>query len=124
MIDYSDICKNIGDIPNYLLNDDLRKVINIGIHDAIRHSNNIGMNSKVIFNITVHEKIGTNRLIKCETFFNGNVPNIYTYDPVDGETNDIPNIENKNINYSIVRRTTVEPEKQNDIVSIDINIEE
>jgi hypothetical protein len=102
MADYSDIVKNIGDIPNYLLNNDLRKVINIGIHDAIRHSNNIGINSGVIFNITIYKKNGSNRLIKCETFFNAS---------------DL-------INYPIVRRTTVEPEKQNDIVSIDIIIEE
>lgn len=101
MLDYSDIVKNINDIPDFISNEELRKIINIGIHDAIRHSNRIGMNSSVIFNITVYEKNGTTRNIKCETSFKSS----------------------EFINYPLVRRTTVEPDKQSDIVSIDIIIE-
>lgn len=101
MLDYSDIVKNINDIPDFISNEELRKIINIGIHDAIRHSNKIEINSSVIFNITVYEKNGSNRTIKCETYFKSS----------------------DSINYPLVRRTTVEPDKQNNIVSIDIIIE-
>ncbi|MCK9441700.1 MAG: hypothetical protein M0Q13_09795 [Methanothrix sp.] len=101
MADYSNIVKNINDIPNFISNEELRNIINIGIHDAIRHSNKIGMNSSVIFNITVYKKNGLNRTIKCETFFKSS----------------------DNISCPLIRRTTVEPNKQNDIVSLDLIIE-
>ena len=102
MADYSNICKNIGDIPDYISNIDLKRIINIGIHDAIRHSNNIGLNSSVVFNITIHEKSGVNRLLRCETSFKSS----------------------ESISYPSSKRTVVEKEKQNDIVSIDIIIGE
>ena len=134
MADYSDIIKDIGDIPNYLINDDLRKIINIGIYDAIRHSNNIGKKSVVIFNITIHEKIGTSRNIRCETSFMGDIPSEYNYDPInedengiidsEGETNETPHENNTKIIYPLVRRTSVEPNKQADIVNIDITFED
>lgn len=124
MADYSDIVKNINDSPDYLANNELRRIINIGIHDAIRHSNNIGRKSSVLFDLTVHEKIGLNRLIKCETSFQGSVPSEYSYDPINGETNETPHESNTKINYPLVRRTSVETNKQVDIVNVDINIED
>jgi len=102
MADYSNIIKDIGDIPDYMSNEDLRKIINIGIYDAIRHSNKIEISSSVVFNMTVNTKEYGNRIIKCDTSFKSS----------------------DSINYPLVRRTTVEPTKQNDIVSINVIIEE
>jgi len=107
MADYSDIVKNIDDITDYISNQELRSIINIGIHDAIRHSNNIGKNSSVLFDLTINTKNDNSRILKCETFFDS----------------EITSEESKNINYPIVRRTTVEKDKQSDIVNIDIILE-
>jgi hypothetical protein len=123
MIDLSNIVKNIGDIPNYIDNDDLRKIINIGIHDTILHSNNINKQSSVVFDLTVHKKIDTNRTINCKTSFIGAVPNEYTYNPI-SENIETPDSSNTKINYPIVRRITVEPSKHTEIVNKDIIIED
>ena len=120
MADYSDIIKNIGEIPDYISNEELRKVINIGIHDAIMHSNIIQSKSSVVFNITVykHNEEG-NRLLNCKVLFNASTPDTYTYNPKES----IVSEENKKINHPKLRRTTVEPLNQSKIVNIDINIE-
>lgn len=118
MADYSYIVKDIDDIPDYISNEDLRRVINIGIHDAIMYSNIIQSKSSVIFNITVYKK-NDNRALNCKVFFNASTVDTYTYNPEEDNVNE----ENNKINSSVVRRTTVEPLNQNKIVNIDINIE-
>ena len=98
MADYSDIIKDIGDIPDYLSNDDLRKLINIGLHDIMRHTDIISNTAKIVVDITVHEKIGSSRDIECSV--------------------DLESDSEVEINKPVVRRTVVEPDKQDDVISI------
>jgi len=102
MADYSDIIKDIGDIPDYLSNDELRKIINIGLHDIMRHADIINNTANIVVDITVNEKIGSSRDIECSIGLES--------DP-DGE-----------INKPVVRRTVVEPNKQADVIKINTQI--
>lgn len=118
MTDYSDIIKDIDNIPDYISNEDLRKFINVAIHDTIAHSDIIQLKSSVIFNIIVYKKDGNRKLV-CNVFFNASLPETYTYIPEEN----IISEENKKINNPIIRRTTVEPLNQDKMVEIEINIE-
>jgi hypothetical protein len=123
MANYSNIIKNMVDIPNYITNEDLRKFINLGIHDIIRHSNNINYSSSVIFHITINKKEGLYRTVKCAVSFKGATPSKYTYDPIVDENEGNPHNENTKIYYPMVRRTTVESEKQSNTAYINITLE-
>lgn len=98
MADYSDIIRDLDDIPDYLANDDLRKIINAGLHDIMRHSDVIQGTSSIVVDITVHEKVGAVRDVECSVEL--------VSDP-DGE-----------INKPVVRRTVVEPAEQDNVVKL------
>lgn len=103
MADYSKIVLNIENVPDYLSVDRLREIINIGIHDVIRHVDNINTDSSVIFEITVHEAINGNRKITIETFLESGLH---------GE-----------INKPLVLRTIIQPTRQNDLICANLNIQ-
>jgi len=98
MADYSDIIRDLGDIPDYLANDDLRKIINVGLHDIMRHADVIRNTTSIVVDITVHEFGGGSRDVSCSV-----------------ELMADPDSE---INKPVVRRTVVEPEEQENIVRI------
>jgi hypothetical protein len=98
-----EIVKNIDDIPNYCSNQDLRKLINVAILDAMRHADVIQDNVTARMNITVSEIYEGIRTMKCDTSF---ISGLHT-----------------DINQTLIRRTVVEPEKQNDIASSTFDFE-
>lgn len=98
-----EIVKSIDDIPNYCSNQDLRKLINVAILDAMRHADVIQDNVTARMNITVSEIYEGIRTMKCGTSF---ISGLHT-----------------DINQTLIRRTVVEPEKQNDIASSTFDFE-
>jgi len=93
----SDVVKNIDDIPNYCANQNLRQLLNASILDAIRHADVIQDSVTARIVITISEIYEGIRTMKCDTSF---LSGLHT-----------------NINQTLVRRTIVEPEKQNDVAS-------
>lgn len=102
MADYSKIVLNIEDIPDYLSEDKLKDIINIGIHDVLRHIDTINTKSTVEFDITINEIIDNNRKITIRTFFKSGL--------------------HSEVNSNNVVRTIVEPIKQVDLSYADIII--
>jgi len=99
----AEILKNYDDIPNYCSNQNLRQLINAAIHDAMRHADVIEDSVTARMNITISELYNGLRTMRCQTNF------------ISGLQNDI--------NKPMIRRTVVEPEKQDDIVDSTFDFE-
>lgn len=102
MADYSKIVLNIEDIPDYISENRLKEIINIGIHDILRHIDIIKTQATVEFDITVNEIVNGNRKITIRTFLTAGL--------------------HSEVNNPGIARTIVQPDRQIDLSYADIII--
>lgn len=90
--------RNIDDIPDYCSNSKLKQIINTAIYDAVKHADDTKNSVTSKIKLSFSAKVDDKRDLQCETSF-------------------ISGLCNDNINETYVRRTFIQPYRQQDIIN-------